>query len=165
MQFARFWRHLVLPHWYVQRAFPVDLAARIEQAIAASETRHRGELRLVAETNLAVTDLLAGQTTRERALELFSQLRVWDTEENSGVLIYLQLIDRRVEIVADRGIAGRVAPSFWDGVCRQMERAFRAGDFAAGTLQALDAMSEMLAVHFPAAADNANELPDRPLLL
>ena len=165
MQLKRVLRHLILPHWWVRRVFPGDLLSRIEQAITASESAHRSELRLVVEGNLPLAGLLRGQSARARALELFSQLRVWDTAENSGVLIYLQLIDRRVEIVADRGIDARVGQEFWDGVCRQMEGAFRAGDFAGGTLRALTAITEALRTHFPASGENPNELTDAPLVL
>lgn len=165
MQLKRIFRHLILPHWWVRRVFPPDLLRRVEQAITASESAHRGELRVVVEGNLPLPGLLRGQSARARAIELFSELSVWDTAENSGVLIYLQLIDRRVEIVADRGIDARVGQEFWDGVCRQMEGAFRTGDFAGGTLRALTAITEALRTHFPASGENPNELTDAPLLL
>lgn len=165
MSLRRRIRHLMLPHWWVRRVFPLALLQRIEQAIAASESRHRGELRWVIEANLPMHCLWPAQSTRARALELFSQLRVWDTAENSGVLIYLQLVDRRVEIVADRGISARVPPEFWSEVCRNMETAFRADNFESGTLQAIDALTEVLQEHFPACGVAANELPNAPLLL
>ncbi len=122
-------------------------------------------MRFVVEANLPVHGLWRGQSTRARAVELFSQLRVWDTEHNSGVLIYLQLIDRRVEIVADRGIDARVGQAFWDAVCRRMEAAFHVGQFEAGALAALSEITRALKEHFPASDSNPNELPDRPLLL
>lgn len=165
MQVKRLFRHLVLPHWWVLRTFPAALLQRIEQAVAASEATHRGELRVVVEANLPLPGLLHGQSARNRAIDLFSELRVWDTEENSGVLIYLQLIDRRVEIVADRGINARVGQEFWDGVCRRMESAFQASDFAGGTLTALTAITQALSEHFAARAENADELPNAPLVL
>lgn len=165
MRIKRLFRHLLLPHWWVLRAFPASLLRRIEDAVAASEAAHRGELRVVVEANLPLPGLLQGQSVRERAIELFSQLRVWDTEENSGVLIYLQLIDRRVEVVADRGINARVGQDYWNGVCRRMEAAFRTGNFEGGTLHALSSISEALSEHFAVRAENPDELPNAPLVL
>jgi uncharacterized membrane protein len=95
---------------------------------------------------------------------LFSQLRVWDTAENSGILIYVQLVDRRVEILADRGIAAKVEQGQWDAICRTMEEAFRHQAFRRGALDAVDAATRLLMLHFPARQDNPNELPDRPQL-
>ena len=165
MQLKRLFRHLLLPHWWMLRAFPQQLLRRVEEAIAASESAHGGELRVVVEANLPLPDLLHGRSTRARAIELFSQLRVWDTEHNSGVLVYLQLIDRRVEIVADRGINARLGQAFWDGVCRRLETAFRAGDFAGGTLSALSTITLALREHFAAVDENPDELPNAPLVL
>jgi uncharacterized membrane protein len=102
---------------------------------------------------------------RQRAAELFASERVWDTEENSGILIYVELADRRVEILADRGIAARVAQAEWDAICRAMEQAFGAGRWREGALAAVARASELLAEHFPAGEHNPNELPDRPLML
>jgi len=164
MRLGRLLRHFLLPDWWVLRAFPKSVLKSIEQAVAASEHRHLGELRFVVEANLPVHGLLHNQSTRERAIELFSLLRIWDTEHNSGVLIYVQLIDRGVEIVADRGVVNAVDKEFWAAVCRRMEAAFRLGKFEAGTLDALSEITENLARHFPASGDNSNELPDSPLI-
>ncbi len=165
MQLTRLFRHLLLPHWWVLRVFPTRLLSQIEAAVAASESAHRGELRVVVEANLPLPGLFHGQSARGRAIELFSQLRVWDTEQNSGVLIYLQLIDRRVEIIADRGINVRLGQDFWSGVCRRMEAAFRAGDFEGGMLLALRSITEALTEHFAATGENPDELPNAPLVL
>jgi uncharacterized membrane protein len=165
MKLSRVLRHLVLPHWSVLRAFPKPALGAIKRAIASSEASHQGELRFVVEAGLPLSALWRGQSPRARAVELFSRLRVWDTAQNSGVLIYLQLIDRRVEIVADRGIDARVGPEFWNVVCRRMEQAFREGRFEAGSLVALSEITAALREHFPSAGDNPNELPDSPLIL
>ena len=165
MQLKRLFRHLILPHWWVLRAFSKPALATIERAIVASEMSHCGELRFVVEASLPVQGLFRSQSPRERAIELFSQLRVWDTESNSGVLIYLQLLDHRVEIVADRGIDARVGPVFWRDVCQRMEVAFHKGRFEAGSLAALREITAVLADHFPSTDDNPNELPDTPLVL
>lgn len=162
---VRFLRHALQPQWWTMRAFPQATLARLEAAIADSERQHAGELRFVVEAALPPIHLLCGRSARERAVELFSQLRVWDTEANSGVLIYVQLIDHQVEIVADRGIDARVGHAFWESVCGRMQAAFRAGRFEAGALAALAEITTALATHFPPGADNPNELPDRPLLL
>lgn len=158
-------RHLLYFPWRMRQSFPRPVLKAIEQEIAASERHHGGELRVAIEGHLSVPQLLRGTTARQRARELFSLLRVWDTEHNSGVLIYLLLAERRVEIVADRGIAARVGPAFWDQVCQAMRVAFQRGEFETGVRQGIRAIDAQLMAHFPATGVNPNELPDRPLVL
>ena len=168
MNMLRMIRHLALPDWWALRSFPASTQRVIEQAIAASEQSHSGELRFAAEAGLPISSLLADQSSRGRAVDMFAQLGVWDTEYNSGVLIYVQLIDRRVEIVADRGINARVEQAFWDSICRDLELAFRANRFEDGVVRAIERISAGLRVHFPASSDeqrNPNELPDKPVLI
>jgi uncharacterized membrane protein len=165
MKPGRILRHLFAPHWIVARAFPRRTLTAIEQAIRNSEKSHDGELRFAVEAGLHPLPLLKGQSARQRAIEVFSGLRVWDTEHNSGVLIYVQLVDRRIEIVADRGISARVAQGEWDAVCRGMERAFRERRYEHGALEAIAHATRLLARHFPSRGVNANELPDQPVLL
>lgn len=160
---SRALKHLFLPPWVVRGAFPAAALARIEAAIKASERRHRGEVRFAVETTLPLGRL--NVPTRARARELFAQLDVWDTEENTGVLLYVQLVDRAIEIVADRGIAARVAQSEWDAICRAMEQAFRQKRYLEGALTAIDAVTSILERHFPARGVNPNELPDQPAVL
>lgn len=164
MNWRRILKHLGTPAWAARRAFRAADLTAIEMAVTASESIHRGELRFVAEGPLPIGILLRGQSTRQRAVELFSQLRVWDTVENSGILIYVQLADRRVEILADRGIAAKVEQGQWDAICRAMEDAFRHKAFRRGALDAVESATRLLALHFPARQDNPNELPDRPEL-
>ena len=165
MDLARVLKHLFVPGWVARRAFPAAVLARIEEAVRESERTHRGELRFVAEGDLDLLPVLRGLTARERALEVFAGLGVWDTAENSGVLVYVQLVDHRIEIVADRGIAARVAQSEWDAVCRRMETAFRGGDYEGGALAGIREITALLARHFPPGAANPDELPDRPVVL
>lgn len=165
MELRRIVRHLLLPDWWVRRPFNAAVLARIERAVADSERRHDAQLRFAVEASLDLPWVLHGQSTRERALEVFSALRVWDTEHNSGVLIYVQLIDHRIEIVADRGIARRVAQDEWDGICRHVESAFRAGAFEAGALAAIEEVTVLLARHFPPQPGSPNELSNRPVVL
>lgn len=163
MNVKRLLRHLSTPRWLAQRAFRrADLDA-IEMAIGQSERLHRGELRFVIEGPLPWAVLWRDQSVRARAARIFAETGVWDTEDNSGILIYVQLVDRRVEILADRGIAHTVPQDEWEAICREMEQAFRASDYRGGTLAAIAKASALLAKHFPAAADNTNELSDRPL--
>lgn len=165
MDFRRILTHLLTPAWLARRAFrKADLAA-IEQAVKNSERLHRGELRFVIEGPLPFGHLLRGMSARARAVELFARLGVWDTEANSGILIYVQLIDRRVEMLADRGIAARVPQEKWDEVCRRMETAFRFKAYRRGALEAVDDATRLLALHFPSRSDTPDELPDRPLVL
>jgi uncharacterized membrane protein len=165
MTLARILRHLAIPDWVAHRAFPAATLQRIQASIRASERLHEGELRFALEGGLDLAPLLRGLSPRGRALEWFSRLRVWDTERNSGVLIYLQLVDRDIEIVADRGINARVAQLQWDAICRRMEDAFRAGRFEEGVLAGIHEITALLKAHFPAGSGNADELPDRPVVL
>jgi uncharacterized membrane protein len=122
-------------------------------------------VRFAVEGSLDLFDLLRGMTARERALQVFSQLGVWDTEENNGVLIYLLLADRDFEIVADRGIHRIVGSAGWEPIARRMEAAFRAGDFQRGIIEGIDAVGEVIARHYPRRGGDSNELPDRPIVL
>ena len=158
-------RHLMASQWTVKRAFPRDTLTAIDKAIKESEAAHRGEIRFAVEGALHVEPLLRGQTARERAIDVFSQLRVWDTERNNGVLIYLLLADRDVEIVADRGIHEKVGEQGWERICRTMEAAFRRGHFERGVLSGIQEVTRHLAEHFPPTPDDRNELPDKPVVL
>lgn len=165
MRLKRVLKHLFAPDWLVYRALSRPALRRIEAAIKRSERSHRGELRFAVEAGLDVLPLLKGVTPRSRALDVFSRLRVWDTDENSGVLIYLQLVDRNIEIVADRGISAKVDQREWDSICRRMEAAFRARRFEEGVLEGIQDITALLAKHFPARGANPDELPDKPLVL
>lgn len=165
MKFRRLFRHLLTPPWLTRRRFGKASLAAIERAVAANEARHRGELRFVVEGPLPFAELWRGRTSRQRAADLFARLGVWDTEENSGVLIYVQLVDRQVEILADRGITAKVPQAEWDAICRAMEMAFKTGNFQAGSLAAIRRAGELLLTHFPARENNPNELEDSPLVL
>jgi hypothetical protein len=161
----RWIHHLFLDHFAVRRAFPRATLKTIEQSIALQEKRHRGELRFAVEGGLPLGPLVAGRSARERAIEVFSRRGVWDTEDNAGVLLYLLLADRRVEIVADRGIHSRVGTAAWDAICGEMQSAFAAGRFEAGAILGIEAISDLLAAHFPPGEENPNELPDAPVVL
>ncbi|OGW59456.1 MAG: hypothetical protein A2V83_05765 [Nitrospirae bacterium RBG_16_64_22] len=165
MRLGRVLRHLFSGPWLVRGYFPKRSLDAIEEAIRKSEVTHRGELRFAVEAAIEWRPLFRGQTARQRAIEVFSQLRVWDTEENSGVLIYLLLADRDVEIVADRGIDARVGAAEWERICKEMESLFRQGRFEEGVVTGIAAITEHLARHFPARKGDQNELPDRPVVL
>jgi len=165
MDFARIIKHLLAPHWVVRRAFPKGALEHIEAAIKSSENAHYGELRFAVEAGLDLIPLIRRVAPRDRASEVFSQLRVWDTEYNSGVLIYVQLVDHRIEIVADRGISAKVPPEEWSAICRRMEAAFHERRFERGALQGIEDVTALLKRHFPQSRSGANELPDRPVVL
>ena len=160
MDLKRIARHLFFP-----RRFPKEAMPSIEQAIAGSEATHRGEIRFAAESALDGPALLAGESARARAIEVFSDLGVWDTEENNGVLIYLLLADHDVEIVADRGINAKVAHAEWEHICRGMERALARGAYGPAIVEGIQEISALLARHFPPRPGGRNELPDRPIRL
>lgn len=167
MDLLRMARHLFMTHWQVRHAFPPASLTAIEQAIDRSEAVQSGEVRLVVEGALPFSRLWQQQTASQRALDVFSQLRIWDTAHNNGVLIYLLLADRQVEIVADRGIHERIGSSEWESMCREMESAFATGDFASGAVGGITRVTQHLRQHFPleGGRTRANELPNRPILL
>ena len=165
MNMRRIVRHLLVTNRRLSRTFGRSSLNNIEAAIKASEALHCGEIRFVVEGGLDGLPLFKGQSARERAIELFAQLRVWDTQHNTGVLVYLLLADRAVEIVADRGIHAKVGAQEWSKVCRQMETAFGISNFEAGVVSGVQAITRHLTRHFPADGLNSNELPDRPVLL
>ena len=151
--------------WQTRRRFPSHVLAAIEQAIAAVESRHAGEIRFAVETSLDGMAVWRGLSARTRALEVFGRLGVWDTADNNGVLIYLLMCERDVEIIADRGIAAGVAPAEWEAVCRRMEAEFREGRFREGAIVGVESVGALLAQHFPSAGGDRNEQPNRPVLL
>ena len=165
MDLIRVMRHLSIGHAAVRRVLPLRTMHEIENTIRATEARHAGQIRFVVEASLELAPLLAGQTAQQRAIDVFSKLRVWDTEHNNGVLIYLLLADRDVEIVADRGIHVKLGKGIWEDICHEMEAAFREGKFEAGALAGIHAVGEHLSRHFPARSGQVNEMPDSPVIL
>ncbi|MFZ5524598.1 MAG: TPM domain-containing protein [Pseudomonadota bacterium] len=165
MKLMRLMRHLSTGHAAMRRAFPPHTLDAIEHAIRETEGMHTGQIRFAIEPALDLKLLLAGRTARARAVEVFSELRVWDTEYNNGVLIYLLLADHDVEIVADRGIHAMLGKAVWEEICREMELAFRDGKFEQGVLVGIRSVGGHLASHYPHAGVKHNELPDRPVLL
>jgi uncharacterized membrane protein len=162
---GRLWHHIATDHRAVRRRFPAAALASLEAAIGAGEKRHRGQLCVAIEPSLPPLRVLRHITPWERALEVFGQLRVWDTEENSGVLLYLLLADRDVEIVADRGIHRKVGDARWRDICSELESELRAGRFGEGVARAVTRISDVLAEHFPRTQAGEDELPNRPVLL
>jgi len=163
----RIWRHRWIDRSDVQRDLPPDLLERLTSRVGASERRHTGEVRICVEAGLPNSYLWRDATPRERAVAMFSKLRVWDTEHNNGVLIYLLLAEHAIEIVADRGIARRVGAEQWTAMTAHMSEAFRAGRFEEGLTQALSEVSALLVQHFPLAPDepDSNELPNAPVVI
>ena len=159
MGIARITRHLLANRARVRRAFPAASLARIEQAVAASEATHAGQIRVAIEGALDGEPLFRQQNAQARALDVFALQRVWDTERNNGVLIYLLLADRDVEIVADRGIHSHVGSKGWETICHAMEQAFVQGRYEAGVLDGIAAVTRHLAAHFPKDS-GGNELSD-----
>lgn len=151
--------------WQVNRAFPHQTLTAIEREIKASETAHAGEICFVVEGALDGAPLFKGQSARERAIDVFSHLRIWDTEHNNGVLIYLLLADRDVEIVADRGIHAKVGSREWESICRQMETDFKQANYKAAVVSGIQAVTRDLIQHFPTAGGGRNELPDQPVIV
>ena len=160
----RILKHRWLDETDAQRALGQGALHRIEERVVASERTHTGEVRVCVEAGLPLSYLWRGATARERAISMFGKLRVWDTELNNGVLIYLLLAEHRIEIVADRSIAQRVPASTWQEISTAMGTAFKGGEYERGLIEAIDRVDALLAQHFAAdpAAHNLNELPNRP---
>lgn len=165
MGIKRIGKHLLEHRWRLRRIFPPAVLAAIGQAIKAGEATHSGQVRFVVEGALDGAPLFQDQPARQRALDIFSQLRIWDTAHNNGVLIYLLLADRDVEIVADRGIDAKVGAAGWEKICVEMETEFRAGNFERGVIAGIEAVSRQLAAHFPKHGAGRNELPDEPVVI
>ncbi|MFA7239677.1 MAG: TPM domain-containing protein [Sulfuricellaceae bacterium] len=166
MNWKRVFRHLVFPPTRVGRVFPARALDAIEQAIRTCEDSHQGEIRFAVEGAIGLVPLLKGISARQRAIEVFSTLRVWDTESNNGVLVYLLLADRKVEIVADRGVHRLAGSTAWVAICHDMENAFRQGRFEEGAIGGIRAIAACLAAYYPAnGSAKRNELPDRPVVL
>lgn len=165
MMLGRLIRHLLLPDWWRRRRLHAAALQRIRAAVAEAESGRGGELRVAIEASLELAALLRGTSARARALEVFASLEVWDTEENNGVLLYVLLADRDVEIVVDRGIARRVAQAEWEAICQDMEALFRAGRHEEALLTGVRQIGALLAVIYPVGGEAANQLPDSPVLL
>jgi uncharacterized membrane protein len=165
MNLARIARHLLFPPWQLHRLFPRRVLAAIERTVAETEATHEGQIRFAIEASLHPGLLLRGQSARARAVDVFSQLRVWDTGRNNGVLVYLLLADHKVEIIADRGVHKHVGTTEWERICHTMEERFRTGRFEEGVIGGIRAVGEHLARHYPGSGSNPNELPDKPVIL
>ena len=162
---GRVWRHLTSSTAAAKRAFPPATLDAITAAVMAGEQTHRGEIRLVVEKSLPLAAAWDGVTNRERALAMFAECGVWDTADNCGVLIYINLAEHKVDIVADRGIDRCIDAATWQAVCHTMTAGFAQGKFHDSTLAAIAKVNELLRTHFPANGNRPNELPDRPVML
>lgn len=158
------WLHHLL-HAPASRRYPPEAMAAIQQAIAEGEVRHDGELCFVAEAKLPMRFLISGRGARTRAEDLFARLRVWDTHRRGGVLVYVLLADRAIEIIADRGVGARVPTAGWDGVMRLMQEQFQQDDWTGGALAGIKAAHVLLARYLPPTPGKRDELPDKPVLL
>jgi uncharacterized membrane protein len=167
MGLARWLRHWRRTPRAVDRVLPAAALERIERAIAQGEAAHRGEIRFAVEAALPWSYLKRDAPARERAEMLFAKLHVWDTDERNGVLLYVELADHDIEIVADRGIAAQVPAGQWQAICRDVAQRFAAGEFEGGVVAGIERIGDLLAQHFPAREGerNADELPNRPVIV
>ncbi len=165
MGMNRIFTHLMTAERHVRKIFQTPQLEHISNAIKSSETKHSGEIRVAVESSLELQPLLKQQTPRQRAIEVFSELHMWDTELNNGVLIYVLLADHAIEIVADRGIHAKVGSAYWEALCHEIEQAFARGQFEAGVMDCIEAVSKKLIEHFPHKGGGKNELPDTPIVI
>ena len=163
--FSRMATHLMTTTSAGRRAFPAETLTAIEHAIAAGETRHRAEVRLIVEPALPIHATWDGVTSRDRANDLFAHYRIWDTEENCGVLIYINLADRKVEIVADRTVGRLIDAEQWQAICRTMTQGFARGAFHDSTLAGITQLNALLETRLPADGSRPNQLSNEPILI
>lgn len=156
-------KHLLIPNWWYTRKFTTKVMQNIESAITTFEKKHRGEIRFIVEGNLPLTAI--SQSPRQRACWLFATNGVWDTQDSTGILIYVLLADRQMEIMADRGISKSVLQSTWENICTNMENHYSRGEWELGSIGAINEISELLSEYFPANATNPNELPNNVIKL
>lgn len=162
----RFYKHLFTTRAAGRKAFPADALQAIQSVIAEGEKLHRAEIRFAVEAALPLQSVLESHTSRRRANELFARYRIWDTEENSGVLIYVNLADHKVEIITDRNVERALKADDWQAVCKTMTQGFAQGNYRDSTLAALHQLNGLLQEHFPANGSSAsNELSNKPLVL
>lgn len=160
----RLWRHLITTTRDGRKTFPPSALQAIQAVIAKGETLHRAEVRLVIEPSLSLADVFDKTTARERARELFAEYRIWDTEENCGILIYVNLADHQVEIVSDRAVGRALNPQDWQAVCHTMTAGFARGDYQGSVTTALEHLNRILHERFPDRG-GANELSNQPIVL
>lgn len=165
MDWRRCYKHMTFGQWHTKRAFPSALLNTIEQMINTGEKVHGGELRFVVEGSISFTALRNEQTPQQRALEVFSFIRMWDTQERNGVLIYLLLADQAVEIIADRGVHAHVGSEGWTAICQQMESHLRTADYKNGVIVGIQAVNQLLSTYYPRSHEQVNELPNAPVIL
>jgi uncharacterized membrane protein len=166
---SRAWRHAKTTKVQGKKAFPSATLAAIQAIIADGENKHRAEVRLIVEPSLDLAAIISGMTSRERAGELFTDYRIWDTEENCGVLIYINLADHQVEIIADRGIARLIPNDHWQAVCKTMTDGFAQALYHDSALNGLTQLNAILKKYFPegesAHSPQPNQLSNQPILL
>lgn len=165
MNIKRIVKHALTTQWHTKKYFTATALDAIETEIALSEKQHSGEIRFVVEGALDGSPLFKNQSAHDRALDIFSQLRIWDTQDNNGLLIYLLLADHAVEIIADRGINAKVGRDEWQTICSTMQNEFARRHFQTGVCDAIKAITLHLVKHFPTSADDENELSNKPVVL
>ncbi|MCC5814490.1 MAG: TPM domain-containing protein [Leptospira sp.] len=165
MSLSRFFKHSFISPWSVKKYFPAKSMERITAVISDSEKRHDAEIVFAIEPSIPPFAALKGYSARERSIDVFSNLRVWDTEANNGVMIYLLLADHDIEIVADRGVNRLAGAEYWEDVCHKMEERFRKGEFLEGVIEGIETITKLLEVHYPKTKGNANELPNKPVIV
>lgn len=165
MEVVRIIKHIAMTQRRMRRCFPAASLAAIQAAIGAAEAGHLGEICFAVEAALPPGRVASGVSPRSRALEVFAEEHIWDTEHNCGVLIYVLLADRAIEIVADRGIHGKAGPGLaWRRIADAMQAAFAVGQFETGAVRGVSEVAAELIRHFPASRENPNELPNRVIL-
>ena len=165
MNMSRVFNHLLHPPWLVRYKFPPATLDRIEECIKNSETQHSGEICFAVESSISFFELLQNNSSFEHGIDVFSELRIWDTAQNNGVLILLILADRKVEIVADRGLNEKITEDEWQRICQFMEKSFLQNNFEAGVVEGIHEITQLLTKHYPSKAGTTNELPNKPIII
>jgi len=166
MNITRIFKHLLHLPWLVHTKFPPQTLRKIEACIQKSETEHSAEIRFAVESSLGFFDLLQDTSCFDRGVDVFSELRIWDTENNNGVLVFLLLADRKVEIIADRGLNDKIDKEEWLAICQVMEKSFSQHHFEIGVIEGINHITETLAKYYPKIKQNKiDELSNKPVIM
>lgn len=160
---ARLFRQLIFVPCLHNTWLTKEVKNRLTDAISEAEQGHQGEIRLIIENHLPIGSAYR-QDSLSRAVDLFGLYKVWDTSHNTGILVYVNLCEHSLQIIADRGIDGK-AHNDWQALCDQALTKFKQKQFEQGLTELIAHLGKILNTHYPSDDISGNELPNRPIYL